>query len=319
MKIVIPGGTGHVGAVLARKFKKRGDEVVVLSRKPKKEKWRTVSWDAEHLGSWVDEIESADVVLNLAGRNVNCRYTPENRKAIMDSRVNSTRVVGEAIANASRPPKVWLQMSTATIYAHRYDAANDELTGIIGGSEPDVPRSWDFSIDVARNWEKAQTDFASLQKGPQTRQVQMRTALVLSPDRGGIFDTLLSLVRAGMGGRAASGRQYISWIHERDFVRAVDFLIAHDDISGPVNLAAPNPLPQAEFMRILRKAYGFPFGLPAAKWMLSLGAMLMRSETELILKSRRVVPTLLSQHGFKFDFPDWESAAKDLCEKWRAV
>jgi uncharacterized protein len=322
MKIVIPGGTGHVGTVLARKFRKRGDEVVVLSRKPKKEKWRTVSWDAEHLGSWVDEIESADVVLNLAGRSVNCRYTPQNRALIMDSRVNSTRVVGEAIANASRPPKVWLQMSTATIYAHRYDAANDELTGLIGGQENDAPdsrRSWDFSIDVARAWEKTQTDFASLQKGPQTRQVQMRAALILSPDRGGIFDTLLSLVRMGLGGRAASGRQYISWIHEQDFVRAVDFLIAHDDISGPVNLAAPNPLSQAEFMRILREAYGASFGLPAAKWMLSLGAMLMRSETELILKSRRVVPSLLLQHGFTFDFPGWNEAAKDLCEKRRAV
>src|ERR1044072_6913989 len=228
MKIVIPGGTGHVGMVLAREFKKRGDEVVVLSRRPKKEKWRTVSWDAEHLGSWVDEIEGSDVVINLAGRSVNCRYTPENRRAIMDSRVNSTRVVGEAIANASRPPRVWLQMSTATIYAHRFDAPNDDVTGIIGGPETDAPggsRSWDFSIEVARAWEKTQTDLASLQKGPQPRQVQMRAALVLSPDRGGIFDTLLGLVKMGLGGAAAGGRQYISWIHEQDFVRSVDLLI----------------------------------------------------------------------------------------------
>lgn len=314
MKIIIPGGTGHVGALLARTFHEGGHEVVVLSRsRPAKADWRTVSWDAETLGDWAGEFDGADVVINLAGRSVNCRYTPENRRQIMDSRVNSTKVVGEAIAEAKNPPKVWLQMSTATIYAHRFDAPNDDATGIIGGTEPEVPRSWDFSIDVARNWERAQTDSVT----PKTRQVQMRTALVLSPDRNGIFDTLLGLVRMGLGGTAADGRQYISWLHEQDFARAVRFLIEREDISGPINLAAPNPLPQAEFMSILRKAYSMPIGLPAMKWMLSLGALLMQSETELILKSRRVVPKLLLDAGFKFDFPDWPEAARDLCQKWR--
>jgi uncharacterized protein (TIGR01777 family) len=315
MKIVIPGGTGQVGTVLARAFMAGGHDVVILSRSAKKEDWKTVDWDAETLGEWTKEIDGADVVINLAGRNVNCRYTPENRREIMDSRVNSTKIVGEAIAGATNPPKVWLQMSTATIYAHRFDAPNDEFTGIIGGSESDVPRSWDFSIEVARNWEKAANDTDT----PHTRKVMMRAALVLGPDKGGIFDTLLGLVRMGLGGTAASGRQYISWLHEQDFIRAVFWLIEHEEISGPINLAAPNPLPQAEFMPVLRKAYGMPLGLPAMKWMLRLGALLMQSETELILKSRRVVPTRLLEAGFKFDFPEWDDAAKDLCEKWREL
>jgi uncharacterized protein (TIGR01777 family) len=313
MKIVIPGGTGQVGTLLARAFHGGGHEVVVLSRSPKREDWKTVAWDAETLGDWAREIDGADVVINLAGRSVNCRYTPENRQEIMDSRVNSTRVVGEAIATAANPPRVWLQMSTATIYAHSFDAANDEATGIIGGSEPDVPRSWDFSIAVAQNWEKTANDSDT----PQTRKVMMRAALVLGPEHRGIFDTLMGLVMKGLGGAAAGGRQYMSWLHEQDFVRAVNFLIEREDISGAVNLAAPNPLPQADFMRILRKAAGVSIGLPATKWMLAIGAIVMQTETELILKSRRVVPGRLLENGFTFDFADWNEAAQDLYEKWR--
>jgi hypothetical protein len=231
----------------------------------------------------------------------------------MDSRVNSTRAVGEAIAAAQSPPKVWLQASTATIYAHRYDADNDEITGIIGGSEPDAPDTWKFSIDVATAWEKA----ATVADTPNTRKVLMRSALTLSPDRGGIFDVLMGLVRRGLGGTAGSGKQYMSWLHERDFVRSVYWLIDHEELSGAVNLAAPNPLPNAEFMRILREAAGAPIGLPAAEWMLAVGAVLVRTETELVLKSRRVVPTRLLQSGFEFEFPTWENAAHDLCRRWR--
>ena len=313
MKIVIPGGTGQVGTVLARAFTADGHDVVVLSRKPKKADWRVVGWDAETLSAWSSEIDGADVVINLAGRNVNCRYTPENRRLIKESRVNSAKVVGEATAQAAKPPKVWLQMSTATIYAHRFDAPNDDITGIIGGHEPDAPDTWNFSIDVARSWEQA-TNEADI---PGTRKVLMRAAMVMGPERGGIFDTLLGIVRVGLGGTAASGRQYISWIHEQDFIRAVYWLIEHKDISGPVNLAAPGPLPNKKFMRILRKAWGMPIGLPAAKFMLAIGAFFMRTETELILKSRRVVPKILTDSGFTFDFPDWNKAAADLCEKTR--
>ena len=314
MKIVIPGGSGQVGTILARAFHRDGHEVVILSRKLEKSDWRTMEWDAETFGDWAKEFENADVVINLAGRNVNCRYTDENRREIMDSRVKSTKIVGKAIAQATNPPKVWLQASTATIYAHRFDAPNDELTGIIGGNEPTAPDTWNFSIDVAKSWERAADEADT----PRTRKVLLRSAMTMSPDKKGIFDVLLGLVRKGLGGTSGDGRQYLSWIHEADFIRAIHWLIEHEELSGAVNLSAPNPLPNAEFMRVLRKAWGISFGLPATKLMLEIGAIFMRTETELVLKSRRVVPTRLLELGFEFEFPDWETAAQNLCRRWRS-
>lgn len=313
MKIVIPGGTGQVGTILARAFHRDGHEVVVLSRQPGSAPWRVAVWDAKTLGGWTAEFEAADVVINLAGRSVNCRYNAKNRRAMMDSRVQSTRVVGEAITQALNPPRVWLQMSTATIYAHRFDAPNDEKSGILGGSEPNVPDTWRFSIDVATSWERA----ANEAHAPQTRKVLMRAAMVMSPDAGGVFDLLSRLVRYGLGGRAGSGKQFVSWIHEEDFVRAVYWLIEHDEMEGAVNLAAPNPLPNTEFMRILREAWGTSVGLPATVWMLEAGAVFLRTETELILKSRRVIPGRLLGDGFTFQFPDWPEATRHLCGRMR--
>ena len=205
-------------------------------------------------------------------------------------------------------------MSTATIYSHRFDAPNDERTGILGGAERDAPDTWRFSIEVAKAWE----DAAAAIPTPRTRKVLLRSAMVMSPDRGGVFDTLLRLLRLGLGGRAGSGRQYISWIHDTDFVRAVFWLLGHESIAGAVNLAAPGPIPNAEFMRGLRDAWGIPIGLPASEWMVAIGAMVMRTETELVLKSRRVVPGRLLAEGFVFEFPEWPAAARDLCRRWRA-
>lgn len=310
-KVVIAGGSGLLGTLLARRFHDGGAEVTVLSRHPKLAPWHVVEWDGHSLDAWAGEINGADAVINLAGRSVDCRYTAANREEILKSRIDSTRVLRKAIAIASNPPKVWLQMSTATIYAHRTDAANDEFTGIIGGSEPDVPEAWRFSIDVAKKWE-AEVNSAAV---PRTRRVILRTAMVMAPQRGGAFGTLRNLVRLGLGGRAASGQQYISWIHHLDFVRAIDFLIGRDDISGVVNIAAPEPLTNADFMRALREACGVRFGLPPAQWMLTLGAWALRSETELILKSRRVVPARLLQRGFDFAYPSWPDAARDLCDE----
>ena len=314
MKVVIPGGTGQVGTVLARAFHGDGHEVVVLGRGSKNVAWRFETWDGETIGPWAAEIHGADVVINLAGRSVNCRYNAENRREIMDSRLDSTRIVGEAIASAANPPKVWLQASTATIYAHRFDAPNDDVTGIVGGREPDAPDTWNFSIDVATAWERAANEIYT----PATRKVLMRSALILSPDRDGIFDTLLKLVRFGLGGTAASGKQYMSWIHDLDFIRSVYWLIEHEELSGPINLSSPHPLPNREFMRVLRQVYGMPIGMPAMEWQLAIGAFLMRSETELILKSRRVVPKLLTDSGFEFKFPEWKDAAEDLCRRWKS-
>ena len=313
MKIVIPGGSGQVGTLLARAFHAEGHDVCVLSRNPENRPWRTVGWNGETLGDWTKAIDGAEVVINLAGRSVNCRYNAANRHEIMRSRVNSTRAIGAAIAGAWRPPRVWLQASTATIYAHRYDAPNDEATGIIGGAEKDAPDTWRFSIEVARAWENAAREFST----PRTRLVLMRSAMTMSPDCGGIFDTLLGLSRRGFGGRAGDGRQFISWIHEADFIRAVHWLIERESFTGPVNLAAPNPLPNAEFMRILRVACGMPVGLPASEWMLEIGARILGTETELILKSRRVLPRRLIDSGFTFHFPDWNEAARDLCQRSR--
>lgn len=317
MKVVIPGGSGQVGQLLARHYHARGDDVVVLGRTPSPASnaiGRTVAWDAQTLGPWATELDGAHVVINLAGRNVNCRYSEANRREIMSSRVDSTRVVGEAIAAATSPPPVWLQASTATIYAHRYDAPNDEATGIVGGSEPDAPDTWRFSIEVALAWERT----LDLAVTPSTRKVALRSAMTMSPDRGGVFDVLFGLARRRLAGRAGDGRQYISWIHEHDFVRAVDWIIEREHLSGPINLAAPEPLPNAEFMKALREAGGISLGLPATRLMLELGAIFMRTETELVLKSRRVVPGRLLADGFVFEHPSWPAAARELVARWRA-
>ncbi|WP_437543264.1 DUF1731 domain-containing protein [Sorangium sp. So ce367] len=313
MKIVLPGGSGQVGQILARAFAADGHEVIVLCRSASVPAGRVVPWDGRTLGPWVRELDGADVVFNLAGRSVNCRYTDENLRAMRSSRVDSTRAVGEAIAAASQPPRVWLQMSTATIYAHRHDAPNDEATGLLGGDEPDVPSYWRNSVEIARAWEQALDDA----KTPRTRKIAIRASMVMSPDRGGIFDVLLGLTRRGLGGPAGGGQQFVSWIHDRDFVRATRFLIERDDISGPVNLASPGPLPYRDFMRALREVWGIGFGLPATKWMLEVGALVMRTDTELVLKSRRVVPGRLREAGFTFAFTEWSSAARDLVARWR--
>lgn len=306
MKIVIPGGTGQIGGVLRRALTKAGHEVVIVSRSS------GVRWDGRTLGPWAREVDGADVVVNLAGRSVSCRYTKENLAEMMRSRVESARVVGEAIAKADNPPKVWLQMSTATIYAHRFDAPNDEVSGIIGGHEPDAPGYWAFSIDIAKNWE-AELDNADT---PHTRKVALRAAMVMSPDRGGAFDHLSWIARLGLGGAVGGGRQYMSWIHDEDFVRAIALLI-REPIAGPVNLAAPNPLSQQDFMRDLRKAWRVPVGLPATRWMAEIGAAVIGTDTELLLKSRRVVPTRLREAGFEFHFPNWAEAAQNLVERRR--
>jgi uncharacterized protein len=313
VKIVIPGGSGQVGTVLARAFHHGGHDVVVLSRHPQARPWRVAEWDGATHGSWASDIDGSDAVINLAGRSVNCRYNPANCKEMIDSRVQSTRVVGQAIARASRPPRVWLQASTATIYEHRYDAANDETSGVLGGHEANAPDTWRFSVDVARAWEQTFEEATT----DRTRKVALRSAMTMSPDAGGVFDTLMSLVTRGLGGRAGDGRQFVSWIHGDDFVRAVRWLINHDDVDGVVNLASPNPLPNAEFMRALRDVSGAPIGLPASRWMLEIGAVFMRTETELILKSRRVVPARLLERGFTFTFPIWQDAARDLFRRWR--
>lgn len=310
LKIVIPGGTGQVGGVLRRWFLEAGHDVVVLGRQPARltDGARHRVWDGRSLGDWVEDLEGADAVVNLAGRSVSCRYTDTNLRQMMDSRIDSTRAVGLALEAVARPPATWLQMSTATIYADRRDAPNDESTGILGGDEPHVPLYWEYSTRIARRWEAAQQE-ATL---PRTRRVALRSAMVMSPDRGGVFDYLLGITRLGLGGAVAGGGQYVSWIHATDFCRAVDLLLERPDLAGAVNLAAPEPLPQREFMRELRQAWGRRPGLPATRAMAELGAWALRTDSELLLKSRRVVPGRLLDAGFEFSHPRWHEAAADL-------
>lgn len=311
MKIVIPGGTGDIGVFLQQQLTLLGHEVVVLSRRKDgatEQGCRRVQWDGKTIGAWAAEIDGCDVVLNLAGRTVNCRYTDENRQQMMDSRVDSTRVVGQAISAAANPPKVWLQMSTATIYDHRFDAGNDETSGWIDAGISSYPDSWKYSVGIAKAWEQQQ----ELAVTPSTRQIALRSAMVMHPTPQSIFGVLSNLVKLRLGGTIAGGQQYISWIHETDFLAAILFLIESESMDGAVNVSSPNPLPQKEFMATLRSAWNVSFGLPATKWMAQIGAVVMRTETELILKSRRVVPGRLVDAGFEFLFPDWDDAAKEL-------
>jgi uncharacterized protein (TIGR01777 family) len=312
MHVVIPGGSGQVGQVLARHFHGQGHDVTVLTRGPKPAPWRTLFWDGVHPGGWVDSLEGSDVCINLAGRSVNSRYNPANRAEIFNSRVDSTRILGKVVAGLSHPPAVWLNASTTTIYRHELERPNDEVTGILGGNQPGAPDTWNFSIDVARAWEAAFNETPT----PRTRKVALRSAMTFSPDRGGVFDVFLSLVRRGLGGTVGSGRQYVSWIHDADYIAATEFLIANS-LDGPVNLASPNPVPNRDFQRALRQAWGTRIGLPTTEWMVEIGTFLMRTESELVLKSRRVVPTRLLAAGFTFQHPTWPEAARDLVSRWR--
>lgn len=309
MKIIIPGGNGQVGRMLVRALVRDGHECVVFTRgRPVLPAGaRAVAWDGRRLGPWTAELDGADVVINLAGRSVDCRYHERNLAEMMRSRVDSTRVIGEAIAAAKHPPRVWLQAATATIYAHRFDAPNDEFTGEIGGREPGVPALWARSIDIAKAWEAA-VDAAPT---PRTRKVILRSAMVMSPDRGGVFSVLARLARLGVGAQGG-GRQYVSWVHEHDFIAAVKFLIARDDLAGVFNVCSPQPLPNCDFMAALHRAVGRMLSMPVPCWALEIGAFFLRTETELILKSRRVVPARLLREGFAFRYPNWTDAAAEL-------
>lgn len=305
--IILAGGSGFLGRVLADYFQNLGYDIVILTRSPKASlgSIREVSWDARTLGDWSRELEGAAAIINLTGRTVDCRYTAKNKKEILKSRVDSTHVIGQAISKCEQPPSVWLNASTATIYPHTLGVAWDEA-----GKMDAAPASRDaFSVEVAFAWEKALNEANT----PRTRKVALRTSMVLGTARNSVFPVLCRLTRFGLGGKMGSGQQYVSWIHQTDFCRALHWIITHDDLSGPINLCAPNPLPNHEMMRIFRQVCGVPFGLPATEWMLEIGAFFLRTETELILKSRRVISRRLKESGFEFQFPELRDALNNLC------
>jgi len=328
LRIVLPGGSGQVGQALARYFQQQGHHVTVITRGPYAAPWQTVHWDGGQTGPWTEYLEGADACINLAGRSVNCRYDAANRQAIYDSRIQSTQLLGRVIASLAEPPRVWLNASAATIYSRTLDANGvdlplDEATGELGGDNPSAnakppANRWlqrrGFSSRVARDWEAA--FFAA--ETPRTRKVALRSAVVLSPTADSAFGVLSNLVRLSLGGRQGNGRQFVSWIHEADYARAVEFIIGHEELQGPVNIAAPNPLPNREFMAALRWAWDVPNGVPAPSLAIKLGAIFLRTEPELVLQSCRAIPGRLLDAGFEFQFPDWPEAAEDLVRQWKS-
>ncbi len=309
-KLILAGGRGFLGSTLTSHFAAKGWEIVVLTRNPSPHNSaaREIAWDAKSPGPWCRELEGATALINLCGRSVDCRATPANRKLILDSRVDSTRAIGNAIASCAKPPITWLNSSSATLYRHTLGPAWDE-TGSDFTPTPSVHDA--FSIDVILAWESA----LNATPTPSTRKVALRTTMILGHASNSVFPVLSRLARFGLGGRMGSGHQFVSWMHHLDFSRAVEWIIHHPDLQGPVNMAAPNPLPNADMMSLFRHSVGMPIGLPATEWMLEIGAFFLRTETELILKSRRVTPGKLLASGFQFTFPTLAEALQDLSAK----
>lgn len=299
-KIVLAGGNGYLGKVLAKYYSELAHEVIILSRKavPLNGNIKTVVWDGVNEGEWIDVLEGADLLVNLCGKNVNCRYTEKNKAEIISSRVNPTALLGKAISKLKSPPELWINITSATMYRHAEDHPQDEETGDVG---------YGFSIDVCKIWEK--TFFET--HTPSTRKIALRMGIVLGRTDG-VFPRLLNLVKFGLGGKQGDGEQYVAWIHEQDVAKSTEWLIQHKELTGVVNCTAPEPVKNADLMRCIRNAYGIPFGLPSPAWLLELGARIIKTETELILKSRWVLPKRLTDSGYQFLFKRVDYAVKDI-------
>ena len=312
MKIVIPGGTGLLGQLLTRSFIQKKYQVVVLSRRgDNSSEGELVPWDACTLGEWAQKINGADAVINMTGKNIKCLYTDKNLKTLRNSRINSTRVIGQAIKQAKTPPPIWIQMSAAGIYTHSLSTPQDEEIGKIG-EDPCRPDSWKKIVRLVQDWEEAL--FSS--ETPQTRKVAVRAGIIMSAQNNSAFSKLTQLCRFGLGGTIGKGKQMNSWLHESDFVNGIHFLLENSNLEGPVNFCSPHPVSQTEMMQTLRKITGAGFGIPATNWMVELSSYITQIDPELILKSRYVIPKVLQDHHFSFEFPRWEQAAKDLYTKW---
>lgn len=290
-KIVIAGGTGFIGKYFENKFKTLGYEVKIISRQSP-----NISWDNKH--EIVDALENAEMLINLAGKSVNCRYNDKNKAEILNSRIKTTKILGNALSECKNPPSLWINSSTATIYRHAEDRAMTEMEGEIGSG---------FSVDVAKQWEQTFFSFTL----PKTRQVALRISIVLGGS-GGVMTPYKYLVKFGLGGKQGSGEQMFSWIHVEDLYNILLFIKDREDMNGVINCSTPNPVTNETLMKELRVAFNRKFGLPAAKWMLELGAILIRTETELILKSRWVIPEKLLQYGFSFQYDTIDKALNQI-------
>ena len=314
-KIILAGGTGFIGQEMTKYFGK-ANEIVILTRKIKNEKTnrnnydslsgddlqnvRYVKWDGKSCGNWITELNGADLIINLTGKSVNCRYNDKNKKEILDSRTDAVKAIGEGINICKTPPSLWINASSATIYRHAMDKPQDEYSGEFHD---------DFSVQVCKRWEKTFFD----QSTSRTRKVALRMAITLGP--GGVLIPYFNLLKFGLGGKQASGKQMYSWVHIEDTCKMIDWIYDHELLEGTYNCSSPNAVTNKEFMRILRKVTGHLFGLPAYKWMLQIGAPVIGTEPELVLKSRWVVPIKILETGFQFKHPLLEEALSDIISK----
>jgi uncharacterized protein len=314
-KIVIAGGTGFIGQEMIKYFGS-DNEMIILTRQTKQSqnnrnrydslsdkdlrKTKFIKWDAKTTGEWTKELEHADLLINLTGRTVNCRYTEKNKKEIFDSRTDAVRVLGKAIRSCDHPPALWINASSATIYRHATDKPQDEVTGEFHD---------DFSVKVCQRWEKTFFEESTV----ASRKVALRMAITFGP--GGVLIPYFNLLKFGLGGKQASGRQMYSWVHIEDTCRMIEWIYDHQELEGIYNCCSPHPVTNKEFMSVLRSVTGHKFGLPAFTWMLKLGAPLIGTETELVLKSRWVIPTKILQTGFEFKYPLLKEALKDIISR----
>ncbi|MBB6331020.1 uncharacterized protein (TIGR01777 family) [Chryseobacterium sediminis] len=298
MKIIIAGGTGFLGENLEKYFTEKENQVYILTRKPQRK--NEIYWDAKTLGEWKNSLEKADVLINLTGKSVDCRYHKKNKQEIYSSRINSTKILQEAVSQCSEKPKIWLNASSATIYVHSEQHLNTEENGIIGD---------DFSMNICKSWER---EFFAV-KNEGMRKIALRTSIVLG-NNGGAFPKLKMVTKLCLGGKQGRGNQMVSWIHIDDFCKAVDWIIQHENMSGAINITAPAPLSNDNMMKKLRKELKVPFGLNAPVWQLEIASLLLKTETELLLKSRNVYPERLIKSGFQFSFPGFDEAILNLLE-----
>jgi len=310
--ILLAGGSGFIGQALAARWGK-DNRVIILSRQDSHAANNRYGrprltardgyvityrhWDGRRQGDWTSALEGCDLVVNLAGRSVNCRYTARNRREIFDSRTNATEAIGAAIRHSTMPPKLWINITSATIYRHAEDHAQDERTGELGEG---------FSVEVCKKWESCLFS----QRTPFTRKIALRTAIALGD--GGVMEPYLRLVRLGLGGRQGNGRQRFSWVHVEDIAGAIEWLFDRPELEGVYNMSAPGSTSNAFFMETLRRLTRTPIGLPAPAWLLRLGARLAGTETELLLKSRWVAPAKLLEAGFRFRYDQLGPALEDI-------
>jgi uncharacterized protein len=299
-KLVIAAGTGFLGEVLIKHFKSKYDEITILTRqkKAKQGNIQYIIWDGKSLGEWTQALQGCHVLINMTGKSVNCRYTAKNKKEILDSRLNANRVLAEALASIKHQPDVWINAASATIYEAAYDKPNTEANGIIGD---------DFSMNVCKAWEQSFFEIKNAAK----RMIAMRIAIVLG-NEGGAYLELASITKMGLGGKTGNGKQIVSWAHAKDFARMVDWLIQNKKAAGIYNCSAPHPITNTELMKQLRKKLNVGIGIPTPAWLLEIGTFFLRTESELVLKSRFVLPERAINEGFEFQFKTIDQALTNI-------